>query len=377
MSAPHYTILYSEPCCCRSTIKPVDRILVIDDDVELCSLVGEYLAPEGFQVESAADGTRGLEQALNGEFLLVVLDVMLPGLNGFEVLRRLRDKSRIPVLLLTARGEDVDRIVGLEIGADDYLPKPFNPRELVARIRAILRRTRASERSGSGQPSEILRVGEVELDPATRTVLQKGKQVEFTSVEFNLLHVLLREAGRVVPRERLVDIVLSRKFSPFDRSIDMHVSKIRKKLGDSDSGVDHIKTVRGVGYIFTRPQEVAAEKVKAHEKSFSQDFSFVLDGAGALPGARHIDYDGPARARRVGRLGRAAIHRHSTRRSRLTNKAAPRNCGSISRKFATRCIPGPTCWMIREKKFPATTCRAGRSRWQRVSDQRLATFGSV
>ena len=185
----------------------------------------------------------------------MVLDVMLPGLNGFEVLRRLRDKSKIPVLLLTARGEDVDRIVGLEIGADDYLPKPFNPRELVARIRAILRRTRTPERVGSGQPSEMLRVGEVELDPGTRTVLQKGKPVELTSVEFNLLHVLLREAGRVVPRERLVDIVLSRKFSPFDRSIDMHVSKIRKKLGDSDSGVDHIKTVRGVGYIFTRPQE--------------------------------------------------------------------------------------------------------------------------
>ena len=164
---------------------------------------------------------------------------MLPGLNGFEVLRRLRDKSRIPVLLLTARGEDVDRIVGLEIGADDYLPKPFNPRELVARIRAILRRTRSFGKIGSsGQPSEILRVGEVELDPGTRTVLQKGKPVELTSVEFNLLHVLLREAGRVVPRERLVDIVLSRKFSPFDRSIDMHVSKIRKKLGDSDSGVD-------------------------------------------------------------------------------------------------------------------------------------------
>jgi two-component system response regulator CpxR len=153
------------------------------------------------------------------------------------------------VLLLTARGEDVDRIVGLEIGADDYLPKPFNPRELVARIRAILRRTRASERVGSAQPSEMLRVGEVELDPGTRTVLQKGKPVELTSVEFNLLHVLLREAGRVVPRERLVDIVLSRKFSPFDRSIDMHVSKVRKKLGDSDSE-EHIKTIRGAGYIF-------------------------------------------------------------------------------------------------------------------------------
>jgi DNA-binding response OmpR family regulator len=132
-----------------------------------------------------------------------------------------------------------------------------------ARIRAILRRTRSGDRSGSGQPAEILRVGEVELDPATRTVLQKGQPVEFTSVEFNLLHVLLREAGRVVPRERLVDIVLSRKFSPFDRSIDMHVSKIRKKLGDSDSGVDHIKTVRGVGYIFTRPQEVAVDKVRS------------------------------------------------------------------------------------------------------------------
>ncbi|HEV3205439.1 MAG TPA: response regulator transcription factor [Terriglobales bacterium] len=240
----------------------MDRILVIDDDVELCSLVGEYLEPEGFQVESAPDGPRGLEQALNGGHLLVVLDVMLPGLNGFEVLRRLRDKSKIPVLLLTARGQDVDRIVGLEIGADDYLPKPFNPRELVARIRAILRRTH-TERTGSGQPAEILRVGDVELDPGTRTVLRKGKAVELTSVEFNLLHVLLREAGRVVPRERLVDIVLSRKFSPFDRSIDMHVSKIRRKLGDSDSGVDHIKTVRGVGYIFTRPQELAPENARS------------------------------------------------------------------------------------------------------------------
>src|SRR5436190_20190866 len=177
------------PVGCKTIMRTVDRILVIDDDVELCSLVSEYLEPEGFQVESAPDGTRGLEQALSGDHLLVVLDVMLPGLNGFEVLRRLRDKSKIPVLLLTARGEDVDRIVGLEIGADDYLPKPFNPRELVARIRAILRRTRTSERGGSGQPSELLRVGEVELDPGTRTVSQKGKPVELTSVEFNLLHV--------------------------------------------------------------------------------------------------------------------------------------------------------------------------------------------
>jgi len=170
-----------------------------------------------------------------------------------EVLRRIRATSRLPVLLLTARGEDVDRIVGLEIGADDYLPKPFNPRELVARIRAVLRRTRGD---GSGSPAapEVVTVGDVELDPATRTVKVDGKPVELTSVEFNLLEVLLREAGRVVPRERLVNAVLSRKFSPFDRSIDMHVSKVRKKLGDTEND-EHIKTVRGVGYIFARPRE--------------------------------------------------------------------------------------------------------------------------
>ena len=231
----------------------MDRILVIDDDVELCSLVSEYLAPEGFHVEAVHDGRTGLERALNGNYLLIVLDVMLPGMNGFDVLRNVRDKSRIPVLLLTARGEDVDRIVGLEIGADDYLPKPFNPRELVARIRAVLRRTSPGA-NGDNLP-EAVKVGDVELDPATRTVRQNGKPLDLTSVEFNLLEVLLREAGRVVTRERLVDSVLSRKFSPFDRSIDMHVSKLRKKLGDSEAGDDHIKTVRGVGYIFARPRD--------------------------------------------------------------------------------------------------------------------------
>jgi two-component system response regulator CpxR len=228
------------------------QILVIDDDVELCNLVAEYLHAEGFVAECVHDGERGLEKATAGEYMLAVLDVMLPGNNGFEVLRRIRASSRLPVLLLTARGEDVDRIVGLEIGADDYLPKPFNPRELVARIRAILRRTRDGKASPSAP--EILRVGDVELDPATRTVLREGKPVDLTSVEFSLLEVLLREAGRVVPRERLVNAVLSRKFSPFDRSIDMHVSKVRKKLGDTESD-EHIKTVRGVGYIFARPRE--------------------------------------------------------------------------------------------------------------------------
>ncbi len=231
----------------------MERILVIDDDVELCSLIAEYLEAEGFGVDCVHDGEGGLEKSKAGNYLLAVLDVMLPGINGFEVLRRVRAVSRLPVLLLTARGEEVDRIVGLEIGADDYLPKPFNPRELLARIRAILRRTHGEGKSAAALP-EVLRVGEVELDPATRTVLRDGKPVDLTSVEFNLLEVLLREAGRVVPRERLVNAVLSRKFSPFDRSIDMHVSKVRKKLGDTDSD-EHIKTVRGVGYIFARPRE--------------------------------------------------------------------------------------------------------------------------
>ncbi len=243
-------------------MRKVDHILVIDDDVELCSLVGEYLEPEGFQIEAVHDGGRGLERVLSGGHSLVVLDVMLPGMNGFDVLRRIRSTSKIPVLLLTARGEDVDRIVGLEIGADDYLPKPFNPRELVARIRAILRRTQTGQKAGEEQIPDVLRVGDIELDPATRTVRQNGKPVELTSVEFNLLHVLLGEAGRVVTRERLAETVLGRKFSPFDRSIDMHVSKVRRKLGDSDNSADHIKTVRGVGYIFVHPRDQARSGVK-------------------------------------------------------------------------------------------------------------------
>jgi two-component system response regulator CpxR len=222
-------------------------------------LVGEYLASEGFETDSEHDGERGLARASHGAYALIVLDVMLPGINGFEVLRRLRARSRIPVLLLTARGEDVDRIVGLEIGADDYLPKPFNPRELVARIRAILRRTQEGKLSPAPVP-EVLRVGDVELDPATRIVRHAGKPVEFTSVEFSLLEALLRDAGRVVTREKLATLVLSRKFSPFDRSIDMHVSKVRKKLGDSEDGTEYIKTVRGVGYIFALPREVEANR---------------------------------------------------------------------------------------------------------------------
>jgi two-component system response regulator CpxR len=229
----------------------VDRILLIDDDKELCALLSEYLQSEGFAVEAVHDGERGLEKALTSDAALVVLDVMLPGRNGFDVLRQLRQQSRQPVLLLTARGEEVDRIVGLEIGADDYLPKPFNPRELVARIRAILRR---AQPGANGQPlPEPVRVGDLELDPATRVVRRGGRAVDLTSIEFSLLEALLREAGHVVSREHLSESVLSRKFSPFDRSIDMHVSKLRKKLGDNEE--ERIKTVRGTGYILAYSRE--------------------------------------------------------------------------------------------------------------------------
>ncbi len=230
----------------------MDRVLVVDDDVELCDLVKEFLQPEGLQVEAVHNGSRGLERALSGEHALVVLDVMLPGMNGLDVLRKLRASSTVPVLLLTARGQDVDRIVGLELGADDYLPKPFNPRELVARIRAILRRTRG-EAPEKQAPQTSVRVGDVELNPATRTVLRGGEAVDLTAVEFNLLDVLLREAGRVVTRDELAKIALGRLFSPYDRSIDMHISKLRKKLGEDGKGGERIKTVRGVGYIYAAP----------------------------------------------------------------------------------------------------------------------------
>ncbi len=229
----------------------MDQILIIDDDVALCELVTEYLEPHGFQIKSVHRGDTGAEAALSGDFAIVVLDVMLPGLNGFEVLRRLRAESKVPVLMLTARGDDVDRIVGLEIGADDYLPKPFNPRELVARIRAILRRSQTAPASEHDQPA-ALSAGDIELDRGTRVVRRNGHVVELTAVEFDLLEKLLRAAGRIITREELSKEVLGRSTSPFDRSIDMHISNLRKKLGHQLGDVERIKTVRGVGYIYAQ-----------------------------------------------------------------------------------------------------------------------------
>lgn len=227
----------------------MDRILIIDDDVALCELVTEYLEPLGFEIQAVNRGDQGAETALSGNFSIVVLDVMLPGLNGFEVLRRIRAGSKVPVLMLTARGDDVDRIVGLEIGADDYLPKPFNPRELVARIRAILRRSQTDDAREHNQRGSLA-AGDVELDLRTRVVRRSGQVVELTAVEFDLLERLLWAAGRIITREELSKEVLGRSTSPFDRSIDMHISNLRKKLGHQLGDVERIKTVRGVGYIY-------------------------------------------------------------------------------------------------------------------------------
>ncbi|UCH45111.1 MAG: response regulator transcription factor [Nitrospiraceae bacterium] len=229
----------------------MNRILVIDDDVELCELLNDYLSPEGFDVEAVHDSDRGIARALSGDHDFVVLDVMLPGVNGFEVLRTLRKSSVIPVLMLTARGEEVDRIVGLEMGADDYLPKPFNPRELVARIRAIQRRGKEQKAGKEDEsPARRLIIGDIELDRSTRTVRKKGRTVELTAVEFDLLDMLMKSAGEVVSRKDLVIKVLGRNLDPFDRSMDVHISSLRKKLGHKVKGLERIKTVRGIGYLY-------------------------------------------------------------------------------------------------------------------------------
>jgi two-component system response regulator CpxR len=233
----------------------METILVVDDDRELCELLEEYLTREGFRVEAVHDGEGGIEKAARGGYGVVVLDVMLPGANdGYDVLRQLRARTDTPVLMLTARGDDIDRIVGLEMGADDYLPKPFNPRELLARLRAVLRRSqRETGRGAAGTGPVRYGVGDVEMDLGTRGVVCAGKPIELTSVEFSLLEALLSRAGHMVTREELTTQVLGRSLSPYDRSIDVHVSKLRKKLGRDGGGTERIKSVRGSGYIYLLP----------------------------------------------------------------------------------------------------------------------------
>jgi two-component system response regulator CpxR len=223
------------------------KILMIDDDIEFVQMMREYLEPEGFAVASAHNYDSGLKAAREQRVALIVLDVMLPGGSGFDLLRTLRKESKVPVLLLTGRGEAVDRIVGLEIGADDYLPKPADPRELAARIRAILRRT---ERDGSAeQKDDWIRIGEVSLSSRRREILCNNEAVDATAFEFNILEHLMKNVGKIVPREELAEAALGRKLGMLDRSIDVHLSRLRKKLSGCGAS-EHIKSIRGSGYIF-------------------------------------------------------------------------------------------------------------------------------
>ena len=226
------------------------RILVAEDDRDIAELIAHYIRKQsGWDAHVTGSGDQALAYARQHAPDLIVLDVMLPGLNGLDVLRRIRAESRVPVVMLTARGHDVDRIVGLEIGADDYLPKPFNSRELVARVRAILRRASPA----ADTSADRLRVGDVEIDRGSRVARSGGEPVDLTTVEFDLLDAFLRNAGRVVSREELSETVLGRELAPLDRSIDVHVSNLRRKLGRG--ATERIKAIRGVGYLYARPPD--------------------------------------------------------------------------------------------------------------------------
>jgi DNA-binding response OmpR family regulator len=226
-------------------------VLIIDDDVELTKLLEEYLQGEQFELTAVHDGPGGLEKALNNTYSVIVLDVMLPGMSGLDVLKNLRQKSTAPVLMLTARGSELDRILGLELGADDYLAKPFNPRELVARLRAILRRTT----NNAPSTATPVHIADLELHPESRSVTCNGKPVTLTGAEFDLLYTFLRSPGKIISREDLTQAALSRPMSPMDRSIDVHVSNLRRKLGTYEGNHERIKAIRGSGYVYLLPGE--------------------------------------------------------------------------------------------------------------------------
>jgi two-component system response regulator CpxR len=229
--------------------KAARAVLLIEDDRDLCSLMTDYFVHHGFDVEAAHDGRQGLARALEGSFDLIILDVMLPVLDGFEVLRQVRKRSATPVIMLTARTAPSDRISGLDTGADDYLPKPFDPEELLARMRAVLRRT------GRSDPVvQDVEAGGVRLNPQTREVWYLGDPVEITSLEFEVLEVLVRAAGRTVSRDELAAAVYQRRSTPYERSLDVHISHLRKKLERDDR--TPIRTIRGVGYQFAPVTEV-------------------------------------------------------------------------------------------------------------------------
>jgi DNA-binding response OmpR family regulator len=223
-----------------------NKVLIIDDDARLFELLGEYLGENGFEAVHARSGVAGLGELERGAFDAVLLDIMMPGMDGLEVLRRIRIKNRIPVIMLTAKGDETDRVVGLELGADDYLPKPFGPRELLARLRAVLRRAQGNVES------ERLEAAGVSVELAERRVLVGDAPVELTGLEFDLLVALVRRAGRVVPRAQLLELAGRGDVTVSERAVDVHISHLRKKLGDDRSEPTLIKTVRGLGYVFAR-----------------------------------------------------------------------------------------------------------------------------
>ncbi len=229
------------------------RILLIEDDEKFARLLRDYLQQFGYQVEISADGRRGLASALEGGYTAIVLDVMLPGLNGFDLLRELRRESETPVLMLTALGDEPDRIAGLEIGADDYLPKTTSPRELLARLRALIRRSVVTARQRPGEHQAAVSVGALYIDPATHVATLDGAPMTLTPIEYDLLLSLAKSAGRVKSREQLLLEIAERDFESFDRSIDVHISALRKKLGDDSKAPRFIETIRGTGYRMRLP----------------------------------------------------------------------------------------------------------------------------
>lgn len=229
------------------------RLLVIDDDQKLCRLIRDYLEPMGYEVESAHTGPEGLDRARAGQYQAIILDVMLPGMDGFEVLKQLRRTSDIPVLMLTSRGEEPDRIVGLEIGADDYLPKTFSTRELLARLRAVTRRTTRAARNARPESEPEIVVGKLRVNTAARVVLLADQPLTLTPVEFDLLAALARARGRVKSREQLLEEIRDRNYDVFDRSIDVHISTLRRKLGDDAKEPRYIRTARSAGYMLINP----------------------------------------------------------------------------------------------------------------------------
>lgn len=230
---------------------PLVTALLVEDDARLAALTRDYLASHGVVVTVASDGRQGLAEALARRHDVVLLDLMLPGKDGLEVCRELRARSDVPIIVLTARGEEADRVLGLELGADDYLAKPYSPRELLARIRAVVRRARGQ----AGPSLEVVRVGALTVDPAARRATHEGRELNLTGYEFALLKALAERAGRVLTREQLMEIARGNAEESFDRSIDVHVSRLRQKLGDDPKRPRLLKTVRGLGYLLAAEGE--------------------------------------------------------------------------------------------------------------------------